>query len=241
MRVLFVVPALNEEGTLPAVVAEIRDAAKAQGLDAEVLVVDDGSVDRTSRVAHDAGARVLRLCRNLGIGGAVQCGLRVALREGFDVAVQIDGDGQHPAAEVQKLLAALAVEPKPDLVVGTRYLTKEGYRSTALRRVGMWWIALLLRVLGLKTSDPTSGFRLYGRRALTLYDQTYPYDYPEPEALAIARAVKLRITEVPVVMRERQGGSSSIGGLNAPYYVLKVSLAILLSFLRNRRAAPEEG
>jgi glycosyltransferase involved in cell wall biosynthesis len=242
MRVLFVVPAFNEQDALPAVIADLQEEIRASGVDGEVLVVDDGSWDRTSEVAFGAGARVLRLCRNLGIGGAVQAGLRAALRERFDCAIQIDGDGQHPASEARKLLERLSAQPPVDLIVGTRYLgEKEGFQSTPLRRFGSFWLRLLLRVIArLRISDPTSGYRLYGPRALELFDQTYPYDYPEPESLAVAAAARLRVVEVAVAMRPRQHGQSSISGLYAPYYMLKTSLAVVLSYLRNRRPPPKE-
>jgi glycosyltransferase involved in cell wall biosynthesis len=234
VRMLVVIPALNEEVALPALIQELREKSGSLGVEVEPLVVDDGSGDHTAAVAYSAGARVLRLCHNLGIGGAVQSGLRLALREGFDCAVQCDGDGQHPPGELDKLLGALSATPPPDLVVGSRYRTREGFRSTALRRLGSRWLVWLLRILGLKVSDPTSGFRLYGHRALQLFDRTYPYDYPEPEALAIARAARLRIVEVPVTMRERQGGASSIRPLHGAYYMFKVTLAVILAYWRNR-------
>jgi glycosyltransferase involved in cell wall biosynthesis len=242
MRVLFVVPAFNEQQALPAVIAELRDEIAALGVDGEVVVIDDGSSDRTSEVAYAAGARVFRLCRNLGIGGAVQVGLRAALRERFDCAIQIDGDGQHPAAEARKLLQRLGEQPPVDLIVGTRYRGPgDGFRSTVLRRFGSFWLRLLLLVVArLKISDPTSGYRLYGPRALDLFEQTYPYDYPEPESLAIAAAAHLTVAEVSVVMRGRQHGQSSISGLYAPYYMLKTSLAVVLSYLRNRRPKSHE-
>ncbi len=242
MRVLFVVPAFNEEEALPAVVRDLLALRVPGTVDSAVLVVDDGSSDRTAEVAAAAGARVLRMCKNLGIGGAVQAGLRVALREGFDVAVQVDGDGQHPPAEIPRLLAAFAPGSpgaKPDLVVGARFQTA-GFHSTALRRLGSWWLGKVLRALGVRTTDPTSGFRAYGRRALALFDRVYPYDYPEPEALAIAARAGLDTVEVPVTMRERQGGASSIGAVAAPYYMIKVTLALVLTSLRTRRTARGE-
>ncbi len=232
---LVVVPAHNEEEALPGLVQEMRAALVELKVSGEVVVVDDGSSDRTGAIAASLGVRVLRLRHTLGIGGAVQTGLRVALREGFDCAVQVDGDGQHPPSEIAKLLAALTNGPAPDLVVGSRFLRREGYRSTALRRVGAWWLRCVLRLFGLKVTDPTSGFRVYGPRALSLFDRTYPYDYPEPEALAIARASRLKVVEVPVAMRERQGGRSSITGLHGPYYMLKVTLAVVLAYLRTKR------
>jgi glycosyltransferase involved in cell wall biosynthesis len=265
MRVLVVVPAFNEERSLPLLLREIRElgqigrfrlAAVSSVADAtlqhenagvplepvevEVAVIDDASRDRTARVAREARVRVVRLCRNLGIGGAVQTGLKLAQREGFDCAVQMDGDGQHPPSELGKLVAALSAEPVPDIVIGSRYLDRHGFQSTFLRRVGISWLRILLGVvIGSKTTDPTSGYRLYGPRALRLFAQHYPYDYPEPEALVLAKAARLRVVEVPVVMRERQGGESSIKRLQAPYYLLKVTLAVLLAFARSvRRPTP---
>ena len=238
MKMLAVVPAFNEQDALPGVIEEIRTEGRRLGVDVDVAVVDDGSSDHTAEVAYSCGVRVIRLCRNLGIGGAVQVGLRAALREGYDCAMQIDGDGQHPASEIGKLIAAISQEPAPDLVVGSRFQSREGFRSTALRRFGSRWFRILLRVVArVRVTDPTSGYRLYGHRALRLFDQTYPYDYPEPEALAIASAARLRVVEVPVQMRERAHGQSSISGFHGPYYMLKTTLAVILSYVRNRRRA----
>jgi len=234
VRALVVVPALNEEQSVGVLIREIQTAAAELGFDIAIAVVDDGSRDRTAQVSADVGARVLRLCRNLGIGGAVQTGLRLAWREGFDCAIQMDGDGQHPPSELGKLFSALGTNPRPDLVVGTRYKAeKSGFRSTFLRRLGSLWLRLVLRAATrLKASDPTSGYRLYGPRALALFSTAYPYDYPEPESLAMAKAAGLTIAEVPVVMRHRRVGTSSIRGWRAPYYVLKVTLAVVLAYVR---------
>ena len=241
MRVLIIIPAYNEQAALGGLLTEIRDLGDI-GAELEVVVVDDGSADRTAEVAHAGGARVLELCGNLGIGGAVQSGLRLAAREGFDFAVQIDGDGQHPPSELARLIAGAARTPTPDLVVGTRYKDKQNFRSTTLRRLGSWWLKLVLRIVArVHVSDPTSGFRLYGPRALALFDETYPYDFPEPESLAVARAHGLVISETPVTMRERQGGSSSISGFGAFYYMLKVTLAIVLSYTRSKRKPDATG
>jgi glycosyltransferase involved in cell wall biosynthesis len=232
VRLLIIVPAFNEQQALGGLLEEIRALTDA-GVELETVVVDDGSADRTAEVAAASGARVLKLCRNLGIGGAVQSGIRLARREGFDFAVQLDGDGQHPPGELRRLIEpALGASP-PDLIVGTRYTDRQGFQSTLLRRLGSWWLRALLRVvIGQRLSDPTSGFRLYNRRAIALFDETYPYDYPEPESLAIAGARGLRIAEVPVTMRERQGGSSSIAGLKTIYYMFKVTIAVVLTYIR---------
>jgi glycosyltransferase involved in cell wall biosynthesis len=235
MRLLVIVPAYNEERSLPGLLAELSSwAGDHRDLELEIAVVDDASRDRTAHVAREGGARVLRLCRNLGIGGAVQTGLRLAQREGFDCAVQMDGDGQHPPGELGKLIAALSRDPQPDIVIGSRYLDRVGFQSTFWRRVGISWLRFILGVLvGSKATDPTSGYRLYGPRALRLFTQSYPHDYPEPEALVLAKAAQLQVLEVPVVMRERQGGQSSIVHWRAPYYLIKVTLAVLLAFARS--------
>src|SRR5512133_2498900 len=242
MRVLVVVPAYNEEKSLPSLLDELRAVASGvraqskshQKLEIAIVVIDDASRDCTARVSRAGGARVVRLCRNLGIGGAVQTGLRLAHREGFDCAVQMDGDGQHPPSELPKLLDAFTAEGCPDIVIGSRYLDRRGFQSTWARRIGIQWLRLVLRVVvRLHTTDPTSGYRLYGPRALRLFAYSYPHDYPEPEALVLAKAAGLRIAELPVVMRERQGGASSIQSLQAPYYMLKVTLAVVLAFVRS--------
>lgn len=231
VRVLLIIPAFNEEAALGGLLSEIR--ALPGGMDA--VVVDDGSLDRTAEIARAGGARVLQLPHNLGIGGAVQAGLRLAHREKFDCAIQIDGDGQHPPSELARLLDRA---DRADLIVGTRYRGKAGFQSTVLRRLGSWWLRVVLRLVArVRVTDPTSGFRLYGKRALALFDETYPYDYPEPEALAIARAAGLTIDEVEVTMRDRQGGRSSIGGFSSIYYMLKVTIAVALTFMRARRRA----
>jgi hypothetical protein len=232
-----IIPAYNEQQALGGLLSEIRALPKADGVELETVVVDDGSSDRTAEVAHQGGARVLRLCRNLGIGGAVQSGLRLAYREGFDAAVQLDGDGQHPPSELPALLAPAREPMAPDLIVGTRYRTKEAaFRSTLLRRLGSWWLRVILRVVaGVRVSDPTSGYRVYGPRALRLFDETYAYDFPEPESLAVARAAGLKLAEVPVTMRGRQGGSSSIAGFSTIYYMFKVTLAVVLTYVRALR------
>lgn len=244
-RLLVIVPAYNEQEALGGLLDELRTLPAADlGVEIEVLVVDDGSRDRTSDVARAGGARLLQLCRNLGIGGAVQAGIRLAHREHFDYAVQIDGDGQHPPTELARLLEAARGDAGADLLVGTRYRdTKDNFRSTFLRRLGSWWLRSLLRIVTrLKLTDPTSGFRLYGARALALFDDTYPYDFPEPESLAIARASGLSVVEVPVTMRERQGGTSSIAGFSTVYYMFKVTIAVLLTYTRAlRRKSKDDG
>lgn len=224
MRMLAIIPALNEERNLPRVLESLR--RHAPGWD--VCVVDDGSSDGTAAVARQQGAFVLRLPENLGIGGAVQTGYLWAREHGYDVAAQIDGDGQH---DPNFLAAALApIESgKADFVIGSRYLGSGGFRSTALRRAGIRYLCWFLRLrCGARVTDPTSGFRVAGRRAIELFAARYPSDYPEPEAIALATRRGLSLHEVPVVMQAREHGESSIGAGRMLYYLLKVSLALLL-------------
>jgi glycosyltransferase involved in cell wall biosynthesis len=233
VRLLVIIPAYNEQVALKGLLEELRAMPRLQGVELEAVVVDDGSADLTAEVAKEGQARVLRLCRNVGIGGAVQSGIRLAHREGFDAAIQLDGDGQHPPSEIAKLVEQARGNAAPDIVVGTRYQGKDNFRSTLLRRLGSWWLRTVLRVITrVRVSDPTSGYRLYGRRALRLFGDTYPYDFPEPESLAIARARGLSIAEVPVQMRERQGGTTSISGFSPIYYMFKVTIAVVLTYVR---------
>ncbi|MFN2547700.1 MAG: glycosyltransferase family 2 protein [Myxococcales bacterium] len=225
MRGLVIIPALNEERNLPRVLESLRRDAPQW----HVCVVDDGSSDATARIASEQGATVLRHAQNIGIGGAVQTGYLWARDHGYDVAAQIDGDGQH---DPQFLAAARSPieHGKADFVVGSRYLAGgDGFRSTAVRRAGIRYLCWFLRFrCGARVTDPTSGFRVAGRRAIELFAEHYPSDYPEPEAIALATRGGLALQEVPVVMREREHGRSSIGAGGTLYYLLKVSLALLL-------------
>jgi glycosyltransferase involved in cell wall biosynthesis len=201
--------------------------------------VDDGSTDETARVAASIGWDVLRLPMNLGIGGAVQAGYLWAWERGYDVAVQIDGDGQHDPAFLEALIAPIA-SGHADVVIGSRFLSEGGFRSTAVRRAGIAYLSWFLRLrCGARVTDPTSGFRAANRDAIALFARYYPSDYPEPEAVALARRARLRIAEVPVRMHERTHGSSSITAARTVYYLVKVSLALVL--LPPRSAPGEEG
>ncbi len=224
MRLLAIVPAFNEAPSLPGVVAAIR--AGLPGCD--VCVVDDGSTDGTAAAAAGLGATVLRCPLNLGIGGAVQLGYLWARARGYDAAVQVDGDGQHDPAFLPALLAPV-LSGEADVAIGSRFLGEGGYRSTLLRRAGIRYLSGFLRLrCGVRVTDPTSGFRAAGRRAIALYADCYPPDYPEPEAIPLARRARLRIVEVPVRMAERRHGRSSISPWRSLYYLVKVSLALLL-------------
>jgi len=235
MRALVIVPAFNEARSLPAVAEDLRRHAP----EADVCIVDDGSTDGTAEVASALGLRVLRLPANLGIGGAVQAGYLWADQHGYDVAVQFDGDGQHEAASVAALLEPVR-QGAADLVVGSRFLGDGEFRSTLPRRVGIRYLSGLIRVrCGARVTDSTSGFRAAGRAAIALFARAYPSDFPEPESIAIACRSGLRVTEVPVRMRERAHGASSITFLRSFQYVVKVTVALMLLPVRQRRPRRE--
>lgn len=234
MKVLVIIPAFNEQESIVDVVHGVM----ATGYD--YVVVNDGSTDATYALCVENGFNVLNLPQNLGIGGAVQTGHKYALRNGYDVDVQFDGDGQHDANCISALINE--IEQGADLVIGSRFLTKEGgFKSTALRRVGIIWISKWIRLLtGQKASDPTSGFRASGKRAIALYARSYPTDYPEPESIVLAQRSGLEIRDTAVVMHERRGGTSSIGGLSSLYYMIKVSLSIAILSITRRIELQED-
>ena len=229
---LAVVPAYNEAGTVTGVVRALHERRP----DFDVLVIDDGSTDATGAVAEAAGARVLRHPFNLGIGGAVQSGFTFALDQGYSYMVQVDGDGQHDPGEIARLIETMEAEPGLDMVCGSRFLTKDsGYPAPISRRTGIHIFAFLLsRIVGQRVSDPTSGFRLYNRRAIALFARDYPHDYPEVEAVLMLHFHRLRMREIPVRMFARGGGVSSISSGKSVYYMVKVLLAIFIGLVRAR-------
>ena len=236
LRRIAIVPALNEASAIASVIEEIRTA----DADMEIVVVDDGSTDDTRIVATRAGARVVRLPFNLGIGGAVQTGYQYAREHGFDLAVQIDGDGQHVPSEMARLLEPIA-DDRADLVVGTRFVGENAYRPSHARRLGIELFARFVSMLvGERVTDTTSGFRAANRRAIRLFADQYPHDYPEVEATVLVHRSKLRMVEVPVAMRVRVSGQSSITALRSIYYMIKVSLALFVSLFRRYPTQREE-
>jgi hypothetical protein len=230
---LAIVPAYNEQGSIAATVHDIRTHAPTF----DVLVIDDGSTDRTASLARQAGARVVRHPFNLGIGGAVQSGYQFALEHDYDLAVQVDGDGQHDARYIEDLLRHLRATPHINLVTGSRFLGEalEGYRSSASRRLGIRVFARILSAItGRRVTDPTSGFRMTDRQGIGLFARDYPHDYPEVEAVLLVHAHRLEADEVAVRMRPRVAGVSSINASRSVLYMVKVLLALLVGLLRKR-------
>lgn len=221
---LLIIPAYNEEENIGNVVRNLKENFSQY----DYVVINDGSSDRTGEICEQCGYNVVNLPINLGIGGAVQTGYRYAKKYGYSIAVQIDGDGQHDVSYVENVIRPL-LDGEADVVVGSRFLEYEGFQSSAFRRVGIGFLSGLIRLCtGVKVKDVTSGFRAVNKQFIEVYAGDYPSDYPEPEAIITAVMYRGRIREVPVVMKERENGESSINFKKSVYYMIKVTLAILV-------------
>ncbi|MXV94155.1 MAG: glycosyltransferase family 2 protein [Chloroflexi bacterium] len=232
-RILVILPALDEGRSIDATLRGIHEALPQ----ADTLVIDDGSRDDTAAAAQAAGAKVLRMPYNVGIGAAVQAGFQFAARQGYTIVLRNDGDGQHAPQNNPQLLAALSAGTA-DIVIGSRFVGAGDYGTPRLRRLGS---AILARLLSLiirqRITDPTSGCAAFNQRAIALFASAYPHDYPEPEAILIAWRSGLRQIEAPAQMMPRQHGSSSITPIRSVYYMVKVILAILIELLRKTPSA----
>jgi glycosyltransferase involved in cell wall biosynthesis len=231
MKIAVIIPCYNEEESVAKVFDEVANI-KIPGHEVVPVFVNDCSKDNTLAILRSYDAIVLDLPVNLGIGGAVQTGFKYAFFNGYDIAVQLDGDGQHPSDQLIDLIKPIT-DNDADIVVGSRFLSKEGFQSTFSRRLGINYFKVLNRMLIGKTiTDNTSGFRALNKKTLRIVCDYYPDEYPEPEAIILFSLNNLKIKEVPVVMRERMGGTSSINSYNSMYYMTKVSLAIFFIYLR---------
>lgn len=226
MKILVIVPAYNEEESIASVIENLRQYPQY-----DFVIIDDGSKDKTAEICHSMGANLIDLPSNLGIGGAVQTGYIYAMSHGYDAAVQFDGDGQHDANYISKLIDGLN-DSAANLVIGSRFVSdnEEGFQSTFMRRVGIRIVSFFINLsAGVKICDPTSGFRIADKKAIAFFCNNYPADYPEPESIvSFKTSGGGKIAEVPVVMHERQGGSSSIKAFSSVVYMLKVVLAIVI-------------
>lgn len=230
-RIAVIIPAYNEEASIASVVQDVHRISD-NGLKLTPVVVNDCSKDKTKSVIAGLDCVALNLPINLGIGGAVQTGIKYAFDHDFDFAIQIDGDGQHPPKYIPLLLEEMK-KNQWDVAIGSRFIQKEGFQSTVLRRGGIWYFQWMLKIIiGKTVTDSTSGMRMMNRKAMELLYAYYPDEYPEPEALIIYRRKGLNFGEVPVQMNERMGGESSIQGLGAVYYMFKVTIAIIFTWLR---------
>ncbi|KEO78522.1 glycosyltransferase family 2 protein [Paenibacillus polymyxa] len=229
MKILLIIPAYNEEDNIANLISSIN---KVNIANLEILVVNDCSLDKTHLICSNLQVNVINLPCNLGIGGAVQTGYRFAYKNDYDIAIQVDGDGQHKPEYIEQLIQPI-IERNVDLVIGSRYIQKEGFQSTLLRRIGInYFSKLLFTLTGQLITDPTSGFRACNRRVIEIFSKRYPVDYPEPESIMYLKRNLFTIEEIPVVMKSRESGTSSITSFKSVYYMLKVSMAIMIDKLR---------
>lgn len=227
MRTLIIIPAYNEEKNILRTLADLKKYAP----DCDYLVINDCSKDGTKAILKKEGISFLDLPVNLGIGGAVQAGYRYAERNGYDIAIQFDGDGQHCAEYIHALMKPLE-SGEAEVAIGSRFVEKKGFQSSAFRRTGIDFLSGLISLLsGVRVKDVTSGMRAVNGRMISLYAERYAQDYPEPEAVMQAGLAGAKVAEVPVQMREREGGKSSISPMKSVYYMIKVSLALILNRL----------
>jgi glycosyltransferase involved in cell wall biosynthesis len=227
VKILAIVPAYNEEACIRNLLINLK---KLETVD--ILVINDKSLDKTSEICKEENINVVDLPCNLGIGGAVQTGYIYAHQNNYDIAIQVDGDGQHDPNFIKNILDPL-VKGNADLVIGSRYITKIGFQSTYMRRIGIKYFSILIEALTKqKITDPTSGFRAGNKKIIEEFSKNYPTDYPEPESIVSARRKGFIINEIPVVMKDRQGGSSSIQSFKSVYYMVKVTFAIIIDSVR---------
>lgn len=228
MKKLIIIPAYNEEACIEKTVENIKRSAPSF----DYIIINDCSGDRTKEICENNQFQYINLSVNLGIGGAVQTGYIYALENHYDVAVQVDGDGQHDAAFLNEM-AAFMEKNQANMVIGSRFIEKKGFQSSGLRRMGIKFFTGLIKILtGRTITDPTSGLRMVDREIIKMFAENYPKDYPEPETVVAVIRKNMKVMEIPVVMKERQGGVSSISPKKSVYYMIKVSLAIIIECLR---------
>ena len=224
MRYLIIIPAYNEESNIEQVIRNIQKIC----VDADYLVVNDCSSDTTVCKLKELDASYISAPVNLGIGGAVQAGYKYAREYDYDIAIQVDGDGQHDVSYIQQMINYIETK-EADIVIGSRFINREGFQSSELRRTGINILSILIFCMcGKRVKDVTSGFRAVNRQFIDIYANDYPDDYPEPEAIVTAVLYGGKIKEIPVIMRERISGKSSINLKNSIYYMIKVTLAIII-------------
>lgn len=232
LRVAIIIPCYNEQDNIVSLFEEINSLVQSERYVLSPIFINDCSKDNTKALLQQHQIPHLNLTVNLGIGGAVQTGFKYASQNNFDVAIQMDGDGQHPPSELHKILLPI-INQEADVVIGSRYITKEGFQSSALRRTGINYFKWLNNKLcGVTINDSTSGYRAYNKKALKVVCNYYPDEYPEPEAIILFALNQLQIKEVAVVMRERQGGTSSIKTYKTIYYMFKVTLGTIFLYIR---------
>ena len=229
MKRLIIIPAYNEEKCIEQTVQDLKKAPEF-----DYIIINDCSTDETRAICEREGYPVINLPINLGIGGAVQTGYKYAWKNGYDCAVQVDGDGQHDVDSLRAMVKALE-EEQVNMVIGSRFIEKMGFQSSGIRRIGIRFFTLWIKLLtGTRITDATSGLRMIDRNLIELFAEEYPQDYPEPESTVAALRRGYRVKEVPVVMHERVGGKSSISPLKSVYYMVKVPIAMLIERMRKK-------
>ncbi|MGI6124155.1 MAG: glycosyltransferase family 2 protein [Acetivibrionales bacterium] len=229
MKTLVIIPAYNERENLP----KLFEALKETNGNFDVIVINDCSKDDTEAVCKSYGIKVITLPVNLGIGGAVQTGYLYAVYHNYDIAIQIDGDGQHDPKFIPYLIKR--IEEGNHLCIGSRFIENEGFQSSKIRRIGIKYFSKLIKLLtGTLITDPTSGYRACNRKVISIFANDYPKDYPEPETVVTVLRNKLKVSEMPVIMNAREGGTSSITNLKGIYYMIKVTLAIMIASISKK-------
>ncbi len=225
MKKIVIIPAYNEEGSIVKTIKDIEENAP----NFDYIIINDCSSDKTREICMENNLNFVDLPVNLGIGGAVQTGYIYAYRNGYDIAVQFDGDGQHRAEYLEDMANVIAKE-QVDMVIGSRFIKKEGFQSSGIRRIGIRYFTLAIKILtGVIITDATSGMRMVNRDILKVFNESYPKDYPEPESLVSILSKKKKVLEVPVIMNQREEGVSSISPIKSVYYMIKVSIAIFIA------------
>ena len=229
MKKLIIIPAYNEESNIPNVIKDILEYAK----ECDYIIINDASTDNTEKICKDNKFNYITLPQNLGIGGAVQTGYIYAKHNNYDIAIQFDGDGQHNAKDINLLVEQ--IENGADICIGSRYIYKEGFQSTYLRRVGKNIISFVIKCLcNKKITDPTSGFRACNKKIINMFANNYPDEYPEPETIVRIIINKYLLIEVPTIMNQRKGGKSSITPIKSLKYMLKVIISIFFARLEGK-------
>jgi hypothetical protein len=227
-RVIIIIPAYNEENNISSVIENVAQEVPF----ADILVINDGSSDHTSTLVKKKNIPLIDLPYNMGIGTAVQTGYKYAARKGYEIAIQVDGDGQHDARFLRNLIEPI-LSDEAQIVIGSRYINRTGFQSTFWRRLGIRYLSWLIGLIsGQKITDPTSGFRAVNKEVIAFLARKYPPDYPEPESVAMLSRKGFKIKEIAVEMKDRASGSSSINPLSAIYYMIKVSLAIMINSIK---------
>jgi len=234
-KTLIIIPAYNESENLPKLFNALRET---EG-DFDIIVINDCSKDNTEAVCRKNNIKVISLPVNLGIGGAVQTGYRYALYHGYDIAIQLDGDGQHDPKFIPYLIKR--IKEGNHLCIGSRFIENEGFQSSKIRRIGIKYFSRLIKLLtGILITDPTSGYRACSREVIKLFANDYPKDYPEPETVVTVLRNNLKVSEMPVIMNAREGGKSSITNLKGIYYMIKVTLAIMIASISGKSLVEED-